>query len=406
MGSRRRYYRRVVRVRTTSSCATLPVTVLIALLVAPVAGDARADQAQNFPSEERWTIAFKDQPVAAPVASGERIVVALQNVVSAHTLQKGEVLWTAKINADGPLVATADRVLVPSAGVVIALDASTGVEVWKLPIAGITAPMVAHGEFVFIAAGEHLAAYSLSDGAMAWTTAGWAKSLGVVEERSAVNANWLYVPVADGRIVTLDISTGVKIWEIEKIGIKPAQPLVAGDRLFAGSEAKRFCSFRTTDGEKLWCQDEIGAATVGAPAVDASRVYFVALDNQIRALDRNGSVKWKKDLGYRPSAGPTIVGNTVSAPGKTKKLIAFDVATGKPASHLAVGEDLVFPTVFIPASERLPLRVAVLYGGLNNEWKLTLAGPPPPVLPSIKVEPLTTLPGRVVRLPAGRAPRE
>jgi hypothetical protein len=397
----------VVRVRTTSSCATVPVTVLIALLAAPVAVDARADQAQTFPSEERWTIAFKERPVAAPVASAERIFVARQNVVSAHTLLKGDVLWTTKITADGPLVATAERVLVPSAGSVTALDASTGAEVWKLPVEGITAPMVAHGDFVFIAAAEHLAAYSVADGSIAWTTAGWAKSLGVVEERSAINANWLYVPVADGRIVALDLSTGVRIWETDRIGIKPAQPTVAGDRLFAGSEAKRFCSFRTTDGERLWCQDEIGAPTVGAPAVDASRVYIVALDNQIWVFDRrDGGREWKKDLGYRPSAGPAIVGTTVSAPGKTKKVIAFDVATRKEAAHLAVSEDLVFPTVFIPPSEGLPLRVAVLYGGLNNEWKLTLAGPPPPALPSITVEPLTTLPGRVVRLPAGRAPRE
>jgi len=381
--------------------------VVIALLVAPIGGDARADQAQSFPSEERWTIAFKDQPVAAPVASGERLFVALQSVLAAHTLVKGEVLWTAKIIADGPLVATDDRVLVPSGGSVTALDASTGAEVWKLPLERITAPMVTHGDFVFIASAEHLAAYSLADGSIAWTTASWAKSLGVVEERAAVSANWLYVPVADGRIVALDISTGVRIWETEKIGIKPAQPLVAGDRLFAGSEAKKFCSFRTTDGEQLWCHDEVGAATVGAPAVDASRVYIVALDNQIWVFDRrNGGRKWKKDLGYRPSAGPTIVGNTVSAPGKTAKLVAFNTADGKEAAHLTLSEALVFPTVFIPASEALPLRVAVLYGGLNNVWKLTLAGPPPPPLPSLKVEPLTTLPGQVVRLPAVRFPRE
>jgi hypothetical protein len=115
---------------------------------------------------------------------------------------------------------------------------------------------------------------------------------------------------------------------------------------------------------------------------------------------------WKSSLGYRPSAGPTVIGDTVSAPGNTAKLPAFSTATGKPSGQLELSEVLVWPALFIPPAEGVPVRVAVLYGSLSNEWKLTVAGRPPAVLPSIKAEPLTVLPGRVVRLPAARFPRE
>jgi outer membrane protein assembly factor BamB len=219
--------------------------------------------------------------------------------------------------------------------------------------------------------------------------------------------NWVYVPIADGRIMALDIATGTKIWEAPEIGIKPSEPLVAGDRLFAGSEAKHFCSFRLTDGFKEWCFS-VGAPIVGRAAVDSRRVFFVGLDNQIWALDRgSGNLRWKADLKYRPSAGPTLVGETISAPGRTKKLVAFNAATGKAAGpELVTDLEMVAPAVFVPASEGGPVRVLVLFGELTKEWKLMLARPPPAILPSIKVENLTALPGRVVPLAGTRAPRE
>lgn len=395
----------MVRDRTTASSSFLPVLVLSVVLVAPLAGDARSEPAQIFPSQPIWTISFSETPVATPAIAGERIFIPLQSAISARSLRdNGNELWRATHVADGPIAATVDRVLVPSTGALIALDAATGSEVWRIPTAPLTAPIVTHGALVFVAAKEMLSAYTLADGTLAWTS----KPIGPIEQRSTASENWVYVPVADGRIVALDMSTGAQIWETSKIGIKPAEPLVAGDRLFAGSEAKQFCSFRLTDpDDNPWCF-AVGAPIVGRPAVDARRVYFVALDNQIWAHDlRNGARQWKADLKYRPSAGPTVIGETVTAPGRTKKLVAFDVTSGQPAGpELAVDEYIVAPVVFVPASEGVPVRAAVLFGELTKDWKLMLAGPPPPVLPSIKVEPLTTLPGRVVRRVDAPVPRE
>jgi outer membrane protein assembly factor BamB len=391
------------RVRTTSSRALLPMLVLCVVIVAPVAGDARSDPPQVFPSDPLWTIAFSETPVGTPAAGGNRLFVPLQSAISARSLASNAELWRAKIVADGPIVATADRVLVPSKGALTALDAATGREIWKVPVEGLSAPVVVHGDLVFVAAAEQLSAYTLADGAAAWMT----KPIGTIERRVTASENWVYVPLADGRIMALDSSTGARIWETDEIGIKPSEPLVAGDRVFAGSEAKHFCSFRLTDGYKEWCHT-VGAAIVGQAAADARRVYFVALDNQMWSLERrNGGRQWKRALNYRPSAGPTIVGQTISAPGKTEKLVAFDVATGQPTGQeLVLSEPLVAPTVFVPASEGVAVRVAVMFGSLVNEWKLMLAGPPPATLPSMKVEALTALPGRVVPLAAGRSPRE
>lgn len=373
------------------------------LFCTPPASDARADQAPVFPSDPLWTIEVKEQPVAAPAAAGDLLFVALQSHVAALRMKDSSAVWTAKVVATGPLAATPERVLVPADGAVQALDAATGTVLWTIKTAALSAPIAVDKDLAFIASGEQLGAFSLADGTPVWTR----DQLGTVRQRPAAHENWLYVPVADGRLLALDRNKGATIWQTPIIGIEPTEPLVAGNRVFAGSEAKHFCSFDTANGRKNWCF-LIGAAVVGAPAVDKARVYFVALDNQIVALDRNnGGKKWEADLRYRPSTGPVVIGSTVAAPGKTSKLIAFDAATGKDSgASLTLPEELTMPPAFIPASEAAPARIAMLSGNLKTQWKLTLAGPPPARLPSQPVVPLTALPGLVVPRGAVPAPRE
>ena len=380
--------------------------VAAVLLIMLCSSGARADQASAFPSDVIWTKEVVTRPVAAAVASaavatGERLFFAVETGLTSRRLRDGEDLWTNKIVATGPLATIGDRLIVPTDGEILGLDALTGSTVWRLKTVAPTAPILAHDDLVFVATPERLAAFKLADGSEVWSR----EKLGAIEQRPAVHETWLYVPIAEGRLVALDRATGKTIWEIE-VGIKPTPPLVAGDRVFIGSEAKQFCSFNVINGKQYWCQT-VGAAIVGVAAVDKLRAYCVALNNLMFAFERrNGAKQWTADLRYRPSAGPTLIGGLITAPGKSSKLPAFNTTTGKDAAVLTLADELAAPPIFIPGSETSPAYIVALSGGLNNQWKLTLAGPPPAKLPAIDVAPLTALPGQVVRLPAARSPRE
>ena len=66
-----------------------------------------------------------------------------------------------------------------------------------------------------------------------------------------------------------------------------------------------------------------GADVIGTPAIDAKRVYFVSLDNVLRALDRNsGSVRWQKSLPMRPASGPLLTGWTLIVTGSAVEIQA------------------------------------------------------------------------------------
>ena len=100
-------------------------------------------------------------------------------------------------------------------------------------------------------------------------------------------------------------------------------------------------------------------------------------------------------IGRRP--GRLLVGASVAAPGKTREAAWRSTSrTGKRPRQLTLADELAAPPLFIAARSPVPRRLAMLSGGLNNRWKLTLAGPPPATLPSMPVEPLTALPGLVV----------
>jgi outer membrane protein assembly factor BamB len=333
------------------------------------------------------------------VVCGDRLILGLKTGVSARRVTDGSEIWNAKISVDGPLATSDDVVIVPEQQDLHALSAATGAVVWTKRTGRITAPPLLTGDTLVLAAGEMLRLLRVADGEEIW-----ARDVGVVKQRPAVLGPRLYAAASDGRLLAFDLASGKPIWEHD-VGAEPSEPLPYARRVFVGSSTGHFCSLRDDNGQEDWCFS-FGAAIVFAPAADDSHVYFVALDNLLRALNRaSGSMNWRKDLRYRPSNGPVLLRGMVAAPGVASRMVAFKAATGAPAGQLALDRMLTAPPVFLMPSGNDPARLAVLTGDLNNQWALTLVGPAPPALPDIAVTPLTVLPGTAVPLGSARSVR-
>jgi outer membrane protein assembly factor BamB len=381
------------------ACArTTWIVASLVLATTTVAGQppVPADTAQAFPTAPIWTIEVAAAPVAPPVASTDQLFLALKSGVSARRLTDGTEVWTSALEVDGPMAASDTCVVLPVKGELHVLDAATGVVIWTKRPGPLTAPPLLHGEWLVVASGESVTGLRVSDGATMWQ-----RETGAVEQRPAVDGTRVYVPAADGRVIALELATGEPAWEFD-VGIKPTEPLVYGDRLFVGAAAKHFCSVHLQTGKEAWCQ-AVGATVAGRPAADATHVYFVAYDNLLRALDRrNGALRWRKDLRYRPSSGPLLVGASLAAPGPVPRLQVFEAQRGTPTTHLTLTPALAAAPLLIEATADRPARFAAVTGGLANVWTVTLAGPPPPGPPPIPVAPLTVLPG--LAIPIGGPP--
>lgn len=380
---------------------TTPIVALFVLFSIAIDGGAFAAASdQSFPTAIIWRIEVKALPVAPPVSSADRLFLALKDGVSAHRLADGSEIWRTPIEVSAPMAVSRDRLVVVVKEELQALDAATGSVVWSDHAGALTAPPAIHGDWLFVAAGEQVICYRVADGTRVWT-----RETGAVEQRPAVDGTRVFVPAADGRVLALKLDTGEPLWEFT-IGIKPTEPLVYADRVFVGAEAKRVCSIKPDTGKDDWCF-QIGAAVVGRPVADDTHVYFVAYDNLLRAHDRrNGAYRWKRDLKYRPSAGPYLVGDSIAVPGNVPHVQVFETKKGTPTVLLTLATKLATVPLLIEPEKgaaETTTRIAALTGGLMKSWTLTLAGPAL-VVPDLPIVPLTTLPGQVIPIDATPTP--
>ena len=320
---------------------------------------------------------------------GQTIVVPLQSgSVAALQIADGKTIWQSEVPIDRPISADADRVYVPSADAIQALDLATGAPQWHVATGSLTAPTLVHAGWVVTAAAGSLSVRRASDG-----SAVWERNLGTIEFRPAIDGDFLFVPLLEGPILCLNLQTGETIWE-SHLGGSPGEPMAIAGSVYAGAADKHFYVLDAENGEIRWHR-RVGAAPRGRATVDQDNVYLVALDNMLQALDRgHGAVRWKKGLKYRPAEGPLIIRGGIVVPGAVATLAVF-----RPDG--AALTDLTFPSTVVAVSNvsvsDAATLLAVITGDLEHPWTLRLLQPSkePPPIPIVE---LTALPGVTIEI--------
>jgi outer membrane protein assembly factor BamB len=262
-----------------------------------------------------------------PVKGGDLIAI---------DLNQGDVKWKVPL-ATAFTPATGDGlVFAASEELVQALDQRTGQTQWRTPLDGpVVAPL--HWDAGWLLAstkGGDLIALHGQDGRIVWRAP--LQSQMVVSPTTSEDR--VYGALQDGRIVALDLDSGALVWSADLK--EPVTGILAlDDQLLVGTRSDRLYSLSLTRGRVRWRQ-RAGADIAGIPLADEKRIYFTALDNVIRALDRNnGNLHWLRGLPSRPAGGPLRADNVVLVPLVTTDIGAFDAATGAPAFTIrAVGE--------------------------------------------------------------------
>jgi hypothetical protein len=110
-------------------------------------------------------------------------------------------------------------------------------------------------------------------------------------------------------------------------------------------------------------------------AVDDDRVYVAALNNVVRALDRqNGNQRWHLGLAQRPSFGVFVSGHVVFVPAAASQVQMVYDHGGKSGTLDLPGEvTAARPPAFVGTPDGA--NVYVVTGGLTNEWHLTKFAP-------------------------------
>jgi outer membrane protein assembly factor BamB len=308
------------------------------------AGARAAGQAPRAPDSAGLDVEHRlplGAPPAAPAAlDGEMAYVPLRTgKLVAVDLATGRVRWTADLAVSAAPAAGGGLVFVPQSDGLAAL-AADGSRRWQLPVAGgFSAPLLWTGGWLIAAANNgDVLCLRASDGHIVWT----ARVTSPVHGRPALTADRVYVSLEDGRVVSHDLATGAAVWE-QMLGGTPGPVLALDDRIFVGSADKFFYCLDADEGKRKW-RWRMGAGIIGVPVLDHQHVYFVALDNVLRALHRwNGSQRWKQGLPVRPSGSPLLAGSILYVAGVAAELHAYRADTGAPAGRFAAPAELGSP---------------------------------------------------------------
>ena len=393
-----RYYSGVVWPHTTRSWgrtgrlrSTLGLVTVCGLVGSSAfrAQDRAPVTSSVFPSELIWTARFEGVPTEHMAATTGHLLLLLRDSrLLAFSLATGSLSWTLaeasnlRPAIDGDLVAVADGRRLRG------VDETTGQVRWEatLPAPPASAPVAGGGWLIVPIEGGLLEARRGQDGSVIWTR----PLAGNLTATPTIAGDRLLCSVDDKTLLVLDIETGEPLWS-QTLGERPATPLVVDGKIYVGAKTNFLYSFDERSGRELW-RWRTGGDIVGEPAVDATHLYFVSLDNLLRALDRrSGNLRWQRALSSRARSGPVVVGDTILVSSYAPEVRAFSVFTGRPTGKFEIPAELLAgpPVVTAPGADQAPLVLVASTAGRLFAYRRRLG---------LLVSPLQELPGELVTL--------
>lgn len=321
-----RYYSGVRILRTTISCVAVGICIAAQHAAVRAAG-------LTFPLRAKWTTTLAVPVGFSPAYDAAHAYVALRNnQLVAVSLETGRPEWSVECPMSAAPAAGDGLAFAGGDGFIRALAQGDGAERWRTPVDGAVASL--HWDTGWLIATTDrsaLLAIRAVDGEVLWRR-GIPSGL---QSAPVPTGDRLYLSLQNGAVMALVLQTGEPAWTAQLP--KPGTGILAiGDRLFIGSLDHKFYCLSTKKGDVVWSW-RTGADVIGVPAIDLKRVYFVSLDNVLRALDRrSGSIRWMKSLPMRPSAGPLLSGTTLIAAGVSSELHAYSAAAGLPLGDLVL----------------------------------------------------------------------
>lgn len=216
-------------------------------------------------------------------------------------------------------------------GDVAAFKSDTGEQIWKKrpggPLRG--APGVGNGNVYVMSQDNQIFALRQSDGNLEWTRSGTLETAGVFGVATpAIAQGTVVAGYSSGELSAYRYENGQEVWQdalartsiATAVGILSdidADPVIDQGRVFAVGQGGRMVSLELVTGQRLW---EINIAGISTPWVAGEWVFVVTDEAKLMCLSRaSGKVRWmaelpryrneKKKSGPISWQGPVLAGN-------------------------------------------------------------------------------------------------
>jgi outer membrane protein assembly factor BamB len=263
-----------------------------------------------------------------PATDGANIFAgSYEGRVQAINAETGRAVWSVRIEAPlsaGPAYGAGTLVFGTADGELIALDALSGEERWRLPVGSevLAAPVIGSGVVAFRSIDGRLRGFSLATGAELWSVDQSLPALTLRGDTTPEIAGQIVISGFDnGRVGAYEIANGTTRWEVplatptgrnelERLVDIGGGLAVAGTEVYAAGYHGRVVSIDLATGIVLWQQEISSFAGIG---VDANNVYVTDEFGAVAAFSRRGGAPaWRQEaLRLRDVTAPARFGNSL-----------------------------------------------------------------------------------------------
>jgi outer membrane protein assembly factor BamB len=330
-----------------------------------------------------WTVSVagssdRRRLAAAPVIGDGKLFVAdTSGVVHAFDAQSGGKLWSQVAEVEGNLRAAnfgggvsydGGRVYATNGvGEVLALDAGTGAQIWKVKPAGPLrgAPTVAFGSVYVMTQDNQLIALAAADGKQLWNESGSTTQTGLFGVGSpAAGQGTIIAGYASGELIAYRYENGRVLWadalartsistEVGALSDIDADPIIDAGRVYALGQGGRMAAYELVTGQRIW---ELNLAGVSTPAIAGEWIFTLTDDARLLAIARgSGRVRWIVDLGRWRNAekkknpvfwtGPVLAGNKLWVANSEGQIYRVSVEEGSASLFQTLKEPISQPPV-------------------------------------------------------------
>lgn len=279
--------------------------------------------------------------LAPVVADGKVFIADTNKKVVAMDTSNGRNIWSYQLNTRGQgFWSRGDEVYITGGpgygdntllvgtnkGDVIAIDAETGEELWKIKVSSevLAAPQISDGIVIVRSLDGKIHALEASNGRRLWLHEKTVPALTLRGNSSPViDGNIVICGFDSGRLSALDITSSRLIWdisvatpsgrsELERLVDINANPVIVDGIVYVATFQGQLAALTLGTGRMLW---DRAISSFAGFSVDDSNLYITDDRSIIWAIDRfNGSPVWKQEgLSNREVTAPASAGNHVVA---------------------------------------------------------------------------------------------
>ena len=132
----------------------------------------------------------------------------------------------------------------------------------------------------------------------------------------------VYVGSHDGNIYALNVQDGVEKWSLSTGGAVAGRPLIFRDMVIVGSYDKKLYGIEASSGVLRWTVEGDNWFWAG-PVADERFIFAPNMDGNVYAVDVEGAVSWKYDLGSAIVSRPALVRGALVVSAKNSREVSL-----------------------------------------------------------------------------------